>query len=123
MSEEKRRSPRKKPDEPVPAQIRTFVPCQVVDLSEGGILLRVRKPLRRGATFFLKLQLSGVEVELAAIARHCRLVGFDTDEEGDRVRAYEVGLEFQNPIPEPVLAHHQGDPLSVTLHEDGGSTR
>lgn len=117
MRDERRRNPRRKPDEPVPAQLRTYAPCQVVDLSEGGILLRVPKPLRRGAAVSLKLELSGVEVEVTAVARHSRLVGFDTDEEGDRVRAYEVGLEFQGPPPEPVLAHRPGDALSAAMQE------
>lgn len=115
MSEERRRSPRRKPETPVPAQIRTYLACQVVDLSAQGILLRVRKPLHRDTPFFVKLTLARGEAEVRAIVRHCRLVGFDTDEEGDRVRAYEAGLEFDGPVPEPILLHRPGDALSATL--------
>jgi len=122
MNQERRRSPRRKPDVPVPAQIRSYLPCQVLDLSTEGVLLRVRKPLRSGAPFWLRLTLAAGEVELAARARHCRLVGFDTDEEADRVRAYEVGLEFERPVPELLRSHRPGDAVSASLQEGGTRT-
>jgi len=117
MTQERRRSPRRKPEGVVPVQIRTYLPCQVVDLSAEGILIRVRKPLPAGTSFGLKLSLASGEVEVASTSRHCRLAGFETDEEKDRVRVYEVGLEFQCPVPDLLRAHRPGDAVSASLQE------
>ena len=115
MAEERRRSPRHKLEEPVAADVRTFLPGQVQEVSATGLLMRVRKPLAAGTVYAMRLVFPDAEVEVRGTVRRCSLVGFDTDEMGDRVRAYGAAIEFDAPAPELVGRFRPGDALQIHL--------
>lgn len=119
MAEDRRRSPRRKLDEPVTAKVRTFVGGQIQEVSSTGLLMRVRKPLAVGTVYAMRLVFPDAEVEIFGTVRRCSLVGFDTDEEGDRVRAYGAAIEFDFPTPELAGRFRPGDALQICL-EPGG---
>jgi hypothetical protein len=97
---ERRRSQRLQLIAPLTAKVRSFTSAQVVDVSEGGLLLRIQKPLPHGALYEMRLELPAGETIVHGVVRRCWLVGFETDEEGDRVRSHLAALEFTPPAPE-----------------------
>lgn len=115
MAEERRRSPRQRLGEPVTARVRTFVGGEIQEVSATGLLMRVRKPLAVGTVYAMRLVFPDAEVEVCGTVRRCSLVGFDTDEEGDRVRAYGAAIEFDAPAPELVGRFRPGDALQVHM--------
>jgi PilZ domain len=115
MKDERRKSPRLKLDKPVAATVRAYISGQVLDVSSGGLLMRVRKKLAVGEAYAMRLAFPDGEVELRGTVRRCWLAGFETDEEADRVRAYYAGLEFERSVPELVGRFRPGDVLKVYL--------
>jgi hypothetical protein len=120
MMEERRKTPRLKLEKPVAAKVRTFVSGQMLDVSAGGLLMRVRKPLAVGTVYAMRLVFPDAQVEVFGTVRRCWLAGFDTDEEGDRVRAYNAGLEFDTATPELVGRFRPGDALQIHLEPGEG---
>ncbi len=62
MEEERRKFDRLKPDKPVAAKVRAFVPGKVVDVSAEGLLIRVQKRLAVGAVYAMQLAFPGTEI-------------------------------------------------------------
>jgi hypothetical protein len=120
MKDERRKNPRLKLEKPVAASVRAYVSGQVLDVSSGGLLMRVRKKLPVGAAYALRLAFADGEVTACGSVRRCWLSGFETDEEGDRVRVYQAALEFDHPVPELVGRFRPGDVLQVTLERSDG---
>ncbi len=117
---ERRKSQRLRLIAPLAAKVRTFASAQVVDVSEGGILLRIRKPLPAGAVYEMRLQLPSGEVSVRGMVRRCWLVGFETDEEGDRVRSHHAAMEFTAPAPELLGRIPTEFTLQISVEADGG---
>lgn len=115
MSDERRKSPRVKLEEPAAASVRAYILGQVFDISSGGILLRVRKRLAVGAVYNMRLAFKDGETEVLGTVRRCSFSGFETDEEADRVRVYDVALEFGGPLPELATRFRPGEAIQVRL--------
>jgi hypothetical protein len=115
MKDERRKSPRVKLEKPVAASVRTYASGQVVEVSAGGLLMRVRKKLPAGTVYVMCLAFADGEVKACGTVRRCWLVGFETNEEADRVRVYHVALEFEKPIPEIVGRFRPGDALQIHM--------
>ena len=118
MKDEHRRNPRLKPGEPVPAKVPIYVTGEILDLSESGLLMRVRRHLAPGSFHTMRLVFADGEVEVSGRVRRCELAGFDTDEEGDRVRSYKAALEFARPAPELVGRLRPGEGPQVRLEQN-----
>lgn len=58
----------------------------VVNLSQGGLLLRLKRPLTEGASYYLKLLLE--QHDIVVLAKVARLAQGDDQ--------YEIGMEFIN---------------------------
>jgi len=115
MASERRRSPRVHLEKPSAASIRTYILGQVLNVSSGGLLLRVRKRLAIGAVYNMRLAFKDGDAEVLGTVRRCSLAGFETDDEADRVRVYEAALEFEGPLPKLVARFHPGEALQVRL--------
>ena len=115
MKNERRKNPRLKLEKPVAASVRAYVSGQVLDVSSGGLLMRVRKKLPVATAYLVRLAFADGEVAIRGVVRRCWLAGFETDEEGDRVRVYQAALEFDHPVPELVGRFRPGDVLQVYL--------
>jgi len=115
MKNERRKSPRLKLEKPIAASVRAYVSGQVLDVSSGGLLMRIRKKLPVATAYLIRLAFADGEVEVRGAVRRCWLAGFETDEEGDRVRAYKAALEFDHPVPELAGRFRPGDALKVSV--------
>lgn len=117
MKDERRRSKRLKLEKPAPAKLRTFVSAEVLDVSTDGLLMRVRKPLSAGAPYTLRFTSPLGEIEVSGTVRRCWLVGFETDENADRIRVYSAALEFGQPVPKLAQAFGAGIHVTVQMEE------
>jgi hypothetical protein len=117
MTDERRKSKRIKLAKPAEARLRTFISAQVLDISADGLLMRVRKPLSAGASYGLRFTSPLGEIEVRGTVRRCWLVGFETDENADRVRVYSAALEFGQPVPKLAQAFGAGLPVTVQMEE------
>jgi hypothetical protein len=118
MSDERRRSTRVHLEKPAAASVRTYILGQVLNVSSGGIFLRVRKRLLVGAVYTMRLSFPEGAVELLGTVRRSTLAGFETDEDADRVRVYDSALEFEGPLPELMARFRPGQALQVRLEQD-----
>jgi hypothetical protein len=121
MEEERRKFDRLKPDKPVAAKVRAFVPGKVVDVSAEGLLIRVQKRLAVGAVYAMQLAFPGREIAVRGTVNRCELVGFDTNDEADRVRAYHAALVFEHLVPELTGRLRPGDVLDVRMEPESVS--
>lgn len=118
MRNERRRSPRTKLEKPAAASVRAFISGQVLDVSAGGLRLRLPKKLPAGIFCVLRLALGDGEVEVRGSVRRCWLEGFENDEDGDRVRVYQAAIEFDRPVPKLAGRFSPGDSLVVSLEPE-----
>ena len=58
------------------------------------------------------------DVEVIGTIRRSWLAGFETDEDGDRVRVYHSALEFERSTPELVGRFRPGESLKVHMQGD-----
>ena len=122
MSDDRRKSPRVKLEKPAAASVRAYILGQVLNISSGGLFLRVRKRLAVGAVYNMRLAFADGEAEVLGTVRRCFLSGFETDDDADRVRVYDAALEFDGQLPELVARFHPGEALQVRL-ESGKNQR
>jgi hypothetical protein len=115
MADDRRKSPRFKLEEPMAAKVRTYVSGQVLDVSISGLRMRVRKPLGPGTGYVMRLAFPERDFEVTGIVKRCSLSGFDTDENGDRVRTYDVAMEFDRPAPDLMGRFRPGDALPIRV--------
>ena len=118
MKDERRKSPRLKLEKPAAAKRRTFVSAEVLDVSADGLLMRVRKPLSAGTSYALRFKGADCEIEVHGTVRRCWLVGFETDENADRVRVYCAALEFGQPVPKLAQSCGAGNEIQVQMEEE-----
>ena len=83
--------------EPTPllkAKIRAPVPVRLVDLSTRGAQVELQEPLAQRGACELRLVADALDVTLRAMVRRCRVWGWGTTAEGQRVLLYRAGLQF-----------------------------
>ncbi len=115
MEEERRKFERLRLDRPVDASLHALIGGKILDVSADGLLVRVQKRLDVGETYAVRLVFADDEVDVTGTVRRCRLAGFETDGEADRVRAYLAALEFERPVPGLTSRFRPGEALDVRM--------
>lgn len=111
---ERRRAPRVRLLRPIGAKVRTYSPARVLDISRDGLLLQLDHPLSPGDHHELHIQLDGEDLVVKAVVRRCWLQGSGRDDQGERIRHYRAGIQFDH--PQPGLIEHL--PEDSVLHVD-----
>ena len=97
MTQERRKSARRRPKKDIFGRLKSVLPARVVDLSMHGAQVEVSQSLQRRTEVRFSLStLEEGELHLRAAVRRCSLTGLrDGDAPGgDRVPVYTAGLEF-----------------------------
>jgi hypothetical protein len=68
---------------------------EIIDISFGGVALKVDRRLNLGKGCLLKLEDKGNSIDVKGIVVRCKLSGFEERYNRDRVSIYTAGMRFQ----------------------------
>jgi PilZ domain-containing protein len=68
---------------------------EIIDISFGGVALKVDRRLSIGKECVLKLGDKGNGIDVKGIVVRCKLSGFEERYNGDRISIYMAGMRFQ----------------------------
>ena len=91
---EKRRSPRVPTEKGTGGRLKATVPIVIVNVSRHGMLFEVSSPLRPGAIYDLKANLSSFALSAQVRIARCRAGGWVEDGKGGRVLLFQAGAEL-----------------------------
>ncbi len=69
---------------------------EIIDLSFGGIALKVDKRLNIGREYLFKLGEKGNSIDVSGMVVRCKLYGIEERYNGDRISIYTAGVQFQD---------------------------
>ena len=93
---ERRAATRIKPEKPIRAKVKAYIPARVVDISPRGALLEITQPLPPRTKCDLRVQENGDELVLQATVKRCCVWGYGTNDRLERVVVYRAGLQFRD---------------------------
>jgi len=69
---------------------------EIIDLSFGGIALKVDKRLNIGKEYLFKLGEKGNSIDVSGMVVRCKLYGIEERYNGERISIYTAGMQFQD---------------------------
>ncbi len=69
---------------------------EIIDLSFGGIALKVDKRLNIGREYLFKLGEKGNSIDVTGMVVRCKLYGIEERYNGDRISIYTAGVQFHD---------------------------
>ncbi|MGC8723418.1 MAG: PilZ domain-containing protein [Acidobacteriota bacterium] len=112
---ERRAALRIKPEKPIRAKVKAYIPVRVMDISPRGALLEITQPLPPKTKCDLRVQENGDELVLQATVRRCCVWGYGTNDRLERVVVYRAGLQFRD------LSGEQEERLSTRVMQPVGA--
>ncbi len=97
MSEEKRRYKRFRTDGEVSGRMVLVKIIEIIDISLGGIAFKTDRKLNFGREYLVKLEWKEKRLAVQGNVVSSELIGIESDEKGEGVAIYRVGLMFKDP--------------------------
>ncbi len=71
-------------------------PVEIIDMSFGGVALKVDKRLNIGREYLFKLGEKGNSIDVSGTVVRCKLSAIEERYNGERISIYTAGMKFQD---------------------------
>jgi len=75
---------------------------EIVDMSFGGVALKVNRRLNIGREYLFKLEDKEKSIDVQSIVVRCKLSGFEEKFNGEKISIYTAGMRFKDGAAEEV---------------------